>query len=427
MDQKTFLKFSIFFSAVYFFSANGLGALSNLSLNFLLKEKMQLSASQAAYFQAIMLTSWVIKPLWGYISDSFPLFGYRRKSYLMLTSFIAGAAWLSLAGVSNYTVILLLTGMTMTSMAYAFQDVATDGLMVEVGKPANLTGRFQSFQWAAVHFAMVITALTGGYLADKARTGAISYQTIFSIAAVFPFITMLLAWKLVTENKVDAKEVREKVSFRSVFAHREIWLLASFLFLWTFSPSFGAPFFYYSVDTLKFSGSYLGALQALGSFAAFLTALIAGRWIDRLPIRKFLVGAIFAGVILILLHQIYFLPWMVARLELVRILTLVLRVPLAMFEALLFLMIVNLAARISPQYAGGSVFALLMSFYNLGQMGSSVLGGMLYPIMGLQPLMIFSALFSFLALLILPFLSIPESLTPLEQSIKAFFKKFIKV
>jgi hypothetical protein len=33
---------------------------------------------------------WVVKPLYGFISDSIPLFGYRRRSYLAVCGFLGG-------------------------------------------------------------------------------------------------------------------------------------------------------------------------------------------------------------------------------------------------------------------------------------------------------------------------------------------------
>src|SRR3989338_9131252 len=155
MDNKTFIRFSIVFATVYFFSSNGLGALPNLSLNFLLKEKIKLDPSQLSYFLAVTHLAWIVKPLWGYISDSIPLFGSRRKSYLVLASGCAAAVWACLAMTQNYTVANLLTLVTVSYLAYAFQDVVTDGLMVEVGKPTGLTGRFQAIHWRAVYFSII--------------------------------------------------------------------------------------------------------------------------------------------------------------------------------------------------------------------------------------------------------------------------------
>lgn len=49
---------------------------------------------QVAVLVGLAGLPWVIKPLYGFISDSIPLFGYRRRSYLMLCG-LAGDKQLS--------------------------------------------------------------------------------------------------------------------------------------------------------------------------------------------------------------------------------------------------------------------------------------------------------------------------------------------
>ena len=422
-DKKTFIRFSIIFSAVYFFSLNGLGALPNLSLNFLLKEGVKLNPSQMAYFQAITLVAWVIKPLWGFISDSFPIFGYRRKSYLILSSILAGTVWLLLAATKTYTQAILLSFITICYMAYAFQDVVTDGLMVEIGKPRNLTGRFQSIQWASVYSALIITALCGGYISDLARNGVIRFQTIFAMTSVFPILTAFITAILVNEPKASHLEIEGKTEIKAIFKQRELWLLAFFLFFWNFSPSFGAPFFYYSVDTLKFSGSFLGIAQGVGSGAALVGSILFAKYIEHIPVRKFLIFAVFIGVVVILFNLVYFIPSVISHPSFCKSITLISQIPFGIINTLIFLTLLNLAAKSSPQYAGGTIFALLMSFLNLGQIGSEVLGGVLFPILGLKPLIITSALFSLITLLIMPYLPIDEKRTRLEQTLKKWMEK----
>ena len=39
----------------------------------------------------------VIKPIWGLLTDAKPLFGYRRKSYLILFGFLGTVGWILLA------------------------------------------------------------------------------------------------------------------------------------------------------------------------------------------------------------------------------------------------------------------------------------------------------------------------------------------
>ena len=120
MDKKMALRLSLTFAAIYFFSTNGMASLPGLAVSYLLKDVLKMTASQASYFGAVTLLGWVIKPLWGMISDALPLFGYRRKSYLILTSLVASAVWFMLGQVENYTIALLLTVFTLSNFFYAF-------------------------------------------------------------------------------------------------------------------------------------------------------------------------------------------------------------------------------------------------------------------------------------------------------------------
>ena len=45
--------------------------------------------------------AWMIKPLWGHISDSYPFYGYRRKSYLIFWYFIQWFMWILFATYIN--------------------------------------------------------------------------------------------------------------------------------------------------------------------------------------------------------------------------------------------------------------------------------------------------------------------------------------
>ena len=404
--RSEWLPLAIVFASVYFFSMNGLGALPNLAINFLLKDRAALNPAQLAYFQAMIMIAWVIKPLWGIISDLCPIFGSRRKSYLVLTSLVAAAVWLILAFLSTPAVLPLLLLLTVVYMAYAFQDVVTDGLMVETGQPLNMTGEFQSIQWTAVYVAMIITSLIGGLIAELAQKGELSYRIIFGITGIFPILTAAIVIFLVREPSRAHLERAAELGLRDIFRHRGIWILAFFLFLWNFSPSFGAPFFYYTVDILKFSPSFLGILQAVTSAGALVGSVLYGLVFVKLPLRKFLWIAVWVGVLATLSYFIYFVPWLIAHVVTLQTLALAMNFLLGVVSAVIFLVLLNLAARTSPQYAGGTVFALLMSFYNLGQMGSSALGGFLFTKIGLEPLIVVSAVFSLFVLFLIPHLPV---------------------
>jgi hypothetical protein len=56
-------------------------------------------------------------------------------------------------------------------------------------------------------------------------------------------------------------------------------------------------------------------------------------------------------------------------------------------------------------------------------LGSEALGGILFPVLGLKPLIFISALFSLFTLLVLPYLAIPEELSTLERAVQTAFRR----
>ncbi|KAI9127151.1 hypothetical protein K1719_001710 [Acacia pycnantha] len=69
---------------VYF--VQGVLGLARLAVNFYLKDDLHLDPAETDVITEFSALPWVVKPLYGFISDSVPLFGYWRRSYLVLSS-----------------------------------------------------------------------------------------------------------------------------------------------------------------------------------------------------------------------------------------------------------------------------------------------------------------------------------------------------
>lgn len=57
------------------------------------KDDLHVGPSLLAKTTGVIAAPWIIKPLWGMISDCFPLFGYRRKSYIILWGIVSFLCW----------------------------------------------------------------------------------------------------------------------------------------------------------------------------------------------------------------------------------------------------------------------------------------------------------------------------------------------
>jgi MFS family permease len=386
-------RLAMLFAVVYF--SQGMYYVAAQPLTLTLKETLGLSATQVATFGWITLLPWVIKPVYGLLSDSVPFFGRRRKSYFLLMSAFAAVAGFLLSAQGTPTYGKLAVLVFMMALGVAFTDVLTDAMMVETGKPLGLTGAFQSVQWAAINVATIIVGVVGGYFAQRRNI-----HGAFFVAAVFPLLALLMAARFIHEPhaKSSREEFREAWrGIRSAVGNRTMWVVAGFIFFWTFSPSIGIPLFYFQTDTLKFSQQFIGFLGSLGAGAGILGAALYAPLSRRVPLQRIIVWSIGVGVVGTLAYLLY-------RDHVSAIVIDTIFGGIGMTTQLAFL---DLAAKACPKHAEGTFFALLMSIYNLGVQGSQVTGGMLYDSIGYTPLVLISAVMTGLAWFLVPLVDIP--------------------
>jgi len=386
----------VFFAAIYFvqgISEPGAGIAAQ-PIFFLLKDELHLSASQAASFLAVISFAWWIKPLYGLISDFFPLFGTRRRSYLLLTTGLAAACWLALGSLASYSYLTTLLLLLLCGFGLAFSDVLCDAVMVETGKPLGLTGRFQAIQWGSINTASVLAGIGGGWLSQNTP-----YQWVFRLVALFPLLSLTATVLHLHEPRVrfDRQQIRDTLqAVRSAVGSPPLWTAAAFIFLWNFSPSFGTPLEYFEVDTLGFSKIFLGTLSSLNSGAAIAGAALFSQLSGRWPLRRLLTLSVGIGVVSTL-----------AYLELVGPRSaILLTTTTGLITMIATLATFDLAARSCPERAEGTFFAALMALANLGTAGGNVVGGWLYDAIGLTPLIFVSTLATAACWAIIPFVRI---------------------
>jgi MFS family permease len=384
-------RLALLFSIVYF--AQGMWYLPNQTITIVLKDA-GLSAGLAANFFAVTTVPWLIKPVYGMISDFLPLFGRRRISYLVLASGVATVAGATVGFTSTREYWPLLVLFTAMGVGLAFTDVLADALMVENGRRLNLTGAFQSVQWASIYTSSVLVGIGGGWLAHHRHLAG-----AFLLAACFPLLTLAAGLVVVREPRAraDRAALLERVrAVREALRAREVWLVAGFIFFFMFSPSFGPGFLYYQTDRLGFSQQFigtLGALQALGSVLGAVTyAPLSRRW----PLRRRINVAIGLSAVSVLVYLLYRGAGSAVVIDFAY-------GWVYMVTTLAFL---ELAAKVCPPHIEGTFFALLMSIYNAGMQGSQWAGGHLYDAIGFERLVLISTVTTALVWLIVPLVPI---------------------
>jgi MFS family permease len=123
--------------------------------------ELQWTSAQVGAYMWWLGIPWWIKPLYGLLSDSRPLFGYRRKTYLLLANVIALLAYLTL-GFSSQPLAMLPSLIAIVAMM-AFSSALCGALVVDMAKHAH----DENHSWQKVvrsNVASVGAAGTSGWL-----------------------------------------------------------------------------------------------------------------------------------------------------------------------------------------------------------------------------------------------------------------------
>src|SRR5436853_1058792 len=285
-DRSTLRRLMLFFGIVYVVEGLGqTGGLISQPLTYFLKEFHGWTPIQVTAFLTLFNLPWVIKPLYGVVSDFIPLFGYRRKSYLVIANVLAIGAFLWVAQTTDPGQLAF--GLLLTAYGMAISSTLCGALLVENGQKFGASGRFVNQEWLWFNIASMVAAVVGGQLIQHlSPAGAL--HAAAAIIAVAPFMLSWATWSLIDEPK-SAINLRElKRTFRSLmaaFSSRNLWIVALFLFLYYFSPGFGTPLYYHMTDKLKFSQGYIGLLGSISSAGWITGALLYDSYLDGLSPR----------------------------------------------------------------------------------------------------------------------------------------------
>ena len=145
--------------ATWIMFVEGMGGIASLAISYYFKDDMKVDPATLSTIQSIAAFPWCLKPVFGFISDGFPIFGYRRKPYIMLGGFIGALSWFLFAGAVNS----LWGGfvcMILSNIGIAMANVIAEALIVERsrGEEQHYASTLQSIIWGSFSVAGVIAA-----------------------------------------------------------------------------------------------------------------------------------------------------------------------------------------------------------------------------------------------------------------------------
>jgi len=342
------------------------GVIGQLPFLFLLKNEFHFNAAQQANFFAIATFAWYLKPLSGLLCDSFPLFGTRRRSYLILAAAVAGLAW-SLFAVAPRSYAAFFWLMVILNGAMVIASTTIGGILVEAGQEGGATGRLASVRYGIDGVINVIAGPLGGWLAARA------FGWTAGIGALLLFSLVPLTMMLVNEQRGARRNLQvwsaATVQFRLILRSKTMWGAAGLLLFVFMAPGFGIPLRYYQQDVLHFSTEFIGRLQALSGIGGILATALYAYFCRRLSLKPLLLGGILLNAISSIFYIWYRTPQSAMLIDSAN----------GFLAILGILPLFDLAARATPKGSESFGYALLMSVYNIAVFAiSNPLGSWLY-------------------------------------------------
>ena len=346
----------------------------SVSMRFWCIEKVKMTPAQMMGMGGVIGIPWCLKPIFGFISDSFPILGYRRKPYIILGCWISSISyWILPWHVDNIDAIMFL--MMLTSLGCCMADVVCDSILVEYARdePEDKKGTIQSYAWGCRSMGGLLASIVGGISYEN-----LGPELVFVITGALPlFISaaFLTMEEKEYNNKTQRTSPKQTIKFLlKAFKNKDIYKPALFLFIIGVTPGYGTVTSYFFEQVLKFSAYDFTYLDITSYVSGLLGIMIY---------KRYLTGVSFRKIFFWTLTLSWVLKW--SYMVLIFRLNLVLGIPdiwfaladsiiLTLIGQCILMPVVVLGARICPPGVEGSLYATLMSISNLAGVISSEWG-----------------------------------------------------
>lgn len=410
---------------VVYFVQGALG-LSRLALSFFLKDDLGLTPGDLTFVTSTMMLPWMIKPVYGFVSDSFPLFGYRRRSYLAVSGLLGAAAWGALGLLPLESAGPVCALLVISSVGTACADVVIDSIVVERSRDSTaLAGSLQSTCWMAASAGGIAAALLSGRLVE-----AVGPHNVFLLTAFFPMVAMgtsfLIEERPATSSNLAGATLASKLRQQGgelwgAVRSPAIFWPAVFIFCWNATPYPDGAMFFFQTERLGLSADFLGNVALVSAVAKLGGVMLYNSVLKEKPLDKvFLWGSLLAT--LLGLTQLLLVTGVNRTLGIDdQLFVLGDSALLAAVGEVCWMPVLVYAAQVCPENIEATLFAALMSILNSGGFTGRFLGAKMTDAFGVTsddftnlPLLVFICV----ALTPLPLVFLPTVRKSLEGQAK---------
>ena len=286
---------------VFYFTLGFLMTFPRLAIRLYLRDHLGASpGQQAIVFSVVMGMPWNLKVFIGFLSDTKPIRGLRRKPYMFIGTFVCATAWILLglwpqeSLAIGWMCMLLFLGV----LGMIVGDVMADALVVERVKFEAIKGSIQAQCWMLRFGGGLSGLLSAGWLLEY---GHVHPKSIFFITGFIPLITLLPSVYLLKDERVITRGSQMTQSKEKLWAlwdalqTKNIWAPMLFLYAFACTPNASDAFANFLLGPLEFTASTLTYLGAVGMASQLVGAHVYKKYLSDVNWHKLFFITLCAG------------------------------------------------------------------------------------------------------------------------------------
>ncbi|PON68357.1 Folate-biopterin transporter [Parasponia andersonii] len=369
---------------VYGISQGFGGALGRVGTEYYMKDVQKVQPSEAQIYGGITSIPWIVKPLWGLLTDVLPILGYRRRPYFILAGAISAISMLIISLHENLHLVLALLFLTAGSAGVAIADVTIDACVAQssISHP-SLAADLQSLCALSSSIGALMGFSVSGILVHLIGPKGV-YGLLAIPAGLVLFVGIVLKEPRMANfqyGQVNQKFLSAGNSMWTTLKSPSVWRPCLYMYLsLALSLNILDGMFYWYTDAKDgpgFSQENVGFIFSIGSVGSLLGAVLYQNVLKDHPFRD-------------LLFWTQLLYGLSGMLDLMLVLRLNLKFSIPdyffvvidesvsqMIGRLKWMPLLVLSSKLCPPGIEGTFFALLMSIDNIGVLSASWGGGLL--------------------------------------------------
>ncbi|XP_025606601.1 probable folate-biopterin transporter 6 isoform X3 [Arachis hypogaea] len=187
------------------------GSFFRVAADYYWKDIQKLQPSLVQIFAGIYFIPWVFKPLWGILTDAFPIRGYRRRPYFIGAGVIGTVSGTVLAAKGEMAAGVALACFVGVSASMAIAEVTIDACIARNSiEVRSLAPDLQSLCSFCSSFGALVGFVSSGFFVHR-----LGPQGSLGVVAVPPALTILLGF-VIYERRTDALHNEKKQEFVGV-------------------------------------------------------------------------------------------------------------------------------------------------------------------------------------------------------------------